>query len=175
MKVEILSDSRKKKIYFISGPYVAIDLNNLGRLLKEKENYQGAEPFLRKAVEILKEEQHPWLSISLGNLGELLTAKGDYMNAEPIFVEALKLGESKLGMENQDVAKLRTKYGFCLIKLERLEKAEEQLLLALPILRNSLGEQNEWTQKTIGYLVELYEAWGKEEAAKEYERFLISR
>lgn len=164
-----------RKIWGEKHLYVAIDLNNLGRLLKEKENYQGAEPFLRKAVEILRKEQHPWLSIGLGNLGELLTAKGDYMNAEPIFVEALKLGESSLGRENQDVAKLRTKYGFCLIKLEQLEKAEEQMLLALPILRNSLGEQNEWTQKTIGYLVELYEAWGKEEAAKEYEKFLISR
>jgi len=164
-----------RKIWGEKHLYVAIDLNNLGRLLKEKENYQGAEPFLRKAVEILREKQHPWLSIGLGNLGELLTAKGDYMNAEPMFVEALKLGESTLGRENQDVAKLRAKYGFCLIKLEQFERAEEQLLLALPILRNSLGEQNEWTQKMIGYLVELYEAWGKEEAAKEYEKFLISR
>jgi len=164
-----------RKIWGEKHLYVAVDLNNLGRLLKEKENYQEAEPFLRKAVEILKEEQHPWLSISLGNLGELMAEKGDYMNAEPIFVEAVMLGERKLGRENQDVAKLRTKYGFCLIKLERLEKAEEQLLLALPILRNSLGEQNEWTQKTIGYLVELYAAWGKEEVAKEYQKLLISR
>jgi serine/threonine protein kinase len=164
-----------RKIWGENHLYVAIDLNNLGRLLKEKRAYQEAEPFLREAVEILKKEQHPWLSISLGNLGELLAEKGDYMNAEPMFVEAVTLGERKLGRENQDVAKLRTKYGFCLINLENLEKAEEQLLLALPVLRNSLGEQNEWTQKTIRYLVELYKVWGKEEIAEEYEKFLISR
>ncbi|MFQ6052123.1 MAG: tetratricopeptide repeat protein [Candidatus Hydrothermarchaeota archaeon] len=154
---------------------VAIDLNNLGRLLQKKGDYESSELLLREAVTILRKKQHPWLSIGLSNLGELLNKKGDYKAAEPIFVEALSIGLKYLGDKNQDVAKLRSRYGACLIKLKRFENAEEQLLAALPVLRDSLGEQNERTQQTISYLIELYEAWSKEDKAAEYRALLASQ
>jgi len=152
--------------------YVAIDLNNLGRFLISKKDYAAGEPLLQEAIEILRKEQHPWLSIGLSNFGELLTEKGDFQAAEPIFVEALTIGVKQLGDKNQDVAKLRSKYGLCLIKLKHFENAEEQLLAALPVLQDSLGEQNEKTQQTINYLIELYEAWSKPNKAEEYRALL---
>jgi serine/threonine protein kinase/Flp pilus assembly protein TadD len=164
-----------RKIFGREHLYVAIDLNNLGRFLKLKKNYVESELLLRESIDILRKEQHPWLSIALGNLGELLTEKGDYQDAELIFEEALTIGKKQLGEQNQDLAKLRSKYGLCLTKLNHFEKAEEQLLAALPILLDSLGEYNEWTQMTISYLINLYTAWDKEAKANEYRAFLSSK
>ena len=112
--------------------------------------------------------------IVLGNLGELITRKGDPAAAEPIFVDALANGLRVFGDQNQDVAKLRSKYGSCLIQLKKFDQAEGELLAALPVLRDSLGGQNDATQTLIGRLVELYEAWGKEEEALKYRALLSS-
>ena len=153
--------------------YVAIDLNNLGNILRDKGDYESSEPLLREAVGILRKKQHPWLSIGLSNLGELLNKKGNYKAAEPIFIEALSIGLEGLGDKNQDVAKLRTRYGECLINLNRFDKAEEQLLEALPILQNSLGKQNERTQQTVRLIIELYETWSKKDEAEKYRGLLV--
>ncbi len=153
--------------------YVAIDLNNLGNILRDKGDYESSEPLLREAVAILRKKQHPWLSIGLSNLGELLNKKGNYKAAEPIFIEALSIGLEGLGDKNQDVAKLRTRYGECLINLNRFDKAEEQLLKALPILQNSLGKQNERTQQTVRLIIELYETWSKKDEAEKYRGLLV--
>jgi tetratricopeptide (TPR) repeat protein len=151
---------------------VAADLNNLGNLLLKEGKYTESEQLLREAMAILKKNNHPWLSINMGNLAELLYKKGEDGAAEPIFAEALSIGLKDFGDKNQDVAKLRGKYGACLIKLKKYEMAEEQLLAALPILENSLGQQNEATQKVIRLLVDLYEAWGKEDKAGQYRSLL---
>jgi len=153
--------------------YVAVDLNNLGNILRDKGDYESSEPLLREAVGILRKKQHPWLSIGLSNLGELLNKKGNYKAAEPIFIEALSIGLEGLGDKNQDVAKLRTRYGECLINLNRFDKAEEQLLEALPILQNSLGKQNERTQQTVRLIIELYETWSKKDEAEKYRGLLV--
>jgi tetratricopeptide (TPR) repeat protein len=155
-------------------PNVGADLGNIGNLLLKKGNYQESEPFLREEVAIFKKNKHPWLSIAMGSLGELLRKKRDPAAAEPILAEALAEGLKDFGDKNQDVAKIRVKYGACLIELKKFELAEEQLLAALPILENSLGQQNEATQRVIRQLVDLYEAWGKEDKASRYRTLLTS-
>jgi len=156
-------------------PNVASDLTNLGNLLLKSGNYTESEPLLREAESILTKNNHPWLCLVRGIIGELLTKKGDPAAAEPILADALAKARDAFGDQNQDVAKLRSKYGACLIQLKKYEKAEEQLLAALPVLRDSLGEQNETTQATVRRLVELYKGWGKEEAASKYRALLLSQ
>jgi serine/threonine protein kinase/Tfp pilus assembly protein PilF len=152
---------------------VAFDLNNLGHLLFEKGDCAASEPLLREALPIIRKFQHPWLAISLGNLGELLYAKGDYSAAEQIMAEGLAIGLDRLGDKNQDVAVLRSKYGGCLLKQKRFDKAEEELLAALPILRSTLGDRDKRTQKTLRFLAELYEARGRLGEAAKYRAFLL--
>jgi len=152
---------------------VAIDLNNLGNILRDMGDYEASEPFLEEAISILQKQEHPWVAIAMSNLGELMNRKGDYSAAEPIFEEALSLGLEHLGDKNQDVAKLQSRYGECLINLNRFDKAEEQLLAALPILQNSLGKRNERTQQAVLLLIELYETWGKKGEAEKYRELLI--
>ena len=171
MRETLASD---RKIWGNEHVNVAIDLNNLGNLFLMSGEYRDSEPLLREAAAILKKLDQPELPIVLGNLGELITRKGDPAAAEPIFVDALANGLRVFGDQNQDVAKLRSKYGSCLIQLKKFDQAEGELLAALPVLRDSLGGQNDATQTLIGRLVELYEAWGKEEEALKYRALLSS-
>jgi tetratricopeptide (TPR) repeat protein len=152
---------------------IASDLSNTGRLLLQKKDYDAAEPYLREAVDIMRKEKHAWLSMSLGNLGELLTAKGAYANAEATYAEALDLGIKAFGEKNQDVAKIRSKYSVCLVNLRKFDEAEKQLLIALPILRDTAGDKDEMTQKAIRRLIELYREWGKPDQAAKYRALLI--
>ena len=172
MRQTLASD---RKLYGNEHVNVAIDLNNLGNLLLKNGDYKESEPLLREAAAILKKQDQPELSIIMGNLGELIAKKGDPAAAEPILADALATGLQVFGGQNQDVAKIRSKYRACLIQLRKFDKAEEELLAALPVLRDSLGAQNKTTQSIISRLVELYEAWGKKEEASKYRAFLSSQ
>lgn len=152
---------------------VGVDLNNLGNLLLKKGNLAEAEPFLREGAAVLDKQGHPWRSFAKGNLAYLLSRKGENKAAEAIFAEALPSALKDFGEDNQDLAKFRTKYGGCLINLGRYGEAEKQLLAALPIFESSLGDKDEWTQRTIRELVRLYEVWGKEEEARRYRAMRI--
>ena len=152
---------------------VAIDLNNLGNLLRDKGDYEASEPFLRNAIYNLQKHEHPWVSIAMSNLGELMNRKGDYNAAEPIFEEALSIGLQHLGDKNQDIAKLQSRYGECLLKLGKFEEAEKKLLTAFPILMDTLGERDARTQQTIGLIVELYEAFDKKDETEKYKQLLL--
>jgi len=144
---------------------VAVDLCNLGNLLVKSGNYGESEPLLREAEAIFQSNDYPGLYVVKGNIGELLTRKGEAGAAEPILAEALEMGLKTSGENNQDVAKIRGKYGACLIQLRQYDKAEKQLLAALPVLEKSLGLEDGATQRVIQSLRELYEAWGKPEKA----------
>lgn len=87
--------------------------------------------------------------------------------------EGLMIGRDRLGDKNQDVALLRSKYGGCLLKQKRFDKAQEELLAALPILRSTLGDRDKRTQKTLRFLAELYEARDRLGEAAKYRAFLL--
>ena len=163
---EILSNDRQAL-----GPRhvnLAIDLNNLGMLLVRRGRFAESEPFLQEAVSIFEKADHAGLAPALGNLGEAQTGSGRYTEAEPVLARAVSLGADRLGERSQDLAKVRVKYAACLLELKRYEAAEGQALAALPILRASLGDRHEWTQRTVRLLVDLYEAWGKPDEARRY-------
>jgi len=147
---------------------VALDLNNLGRLLEARGEDGAAEPRLREAVAILRRENHATLPLVLGNLGELLTKRGDLLEAERVFEEAVPLGLREFGESSQDVAKVRAKYGVCLLKQGKYGEAEPNLVAAFSVLRASLGDRNDRTVETARCLIELYRAWGKERQAAAY-------
>ena len=163
----------ERKLWGSGNVNVAIDLNNLGNLLLKTGNTKESEPLLREAMDILQKQNQPYLAVTMGNLGEVLTRKGDPAAAEPILEEALAKGLKAFGDQNQDVAKLRVKYGACLIELKKFDQAEEEFLAAFPVLRDSLGAQSEAAQAVIGRLVDLYEAWGKEEGALKYRALVL--
>ena len=62
--------------------------------------YAEAEPFYRRALEIVEKqlgEEHPHVATGLNNLALLLQAKGDLTAAEPLYRRALAILKEKLG------------------------------------------------------------------------------
>jgi len=149
---------------------VGLDLNNLGVLLVRRGRPGESEPLLREAVAILEKQGSAGLSIVLGNLGEALGDGGRCAEAEPILARGVALGAFQLGEKSQDLAKVRVKYGVCLLKLGRYPAAEAQALAALPVIRYSLGEGKDWTRRTERLLADVYDAWGKPAEAARYRK-----
>jgi eukaryotic-like serine/threonine-protein kinase len=162
-----------RKIFGKENLNVAIDLNNLGRLLIEKKEYKECALIFEEAIRIFQKEKSPALAFCMGNQGELLTAMGEYQKAEAILAKALELGIKLFGGKSQDIAKIRAKYGSCLIKLKKYDLAEQQLGMALPALQESLGLQDRYTQRVIGYMAEVYDARGNGEKAARFRALIV--
>ena len=126
---------------------VAIDLNNLGTILLEKGDFKECEAVLRKAEAILRRLDSAGLPVALGNIGEAMVRQGRSAQAEPILAEAVRVGSAKLGDQNQDVAKIRVKYGECLASLGRFQEARSSAAAALPVLEQSLGSSSALVQR----------------------------
>ena len=69
-------------------------LNNLGLLLHDQGDYEGAAPLCREALQIRREtlgDRHPSTLISMNNLGGLLQAQGDYEGAAPAITSTARV------------------------------------------------------------------------------------
>jgi tetratricopeptide (TPR) repeat protein/thioredoxin-related protein len=69
--------------------------------------YDGAEPLLQRALDIMekvKGPESPETARSLNSLGLLFYDKGDYAGAEPLYRRALNIREKILGLEHPDTA-----------------------------------------------------------------------
>jgi tetratricopeptide (TPR) repeat protein/tRNA A-37 threonylcarbamoyl transferase component Bud32 len=150
---EILAVDRR--IFGPNHEHVATDLNNLGHLLNRQGRYAESEPLLREAVAALRSLRSPWLPVAAGNLGETLIHTGRAAEAEPLLARALADVLRDFGPDNQDVAKIRVKYGECLHQLGRDAEAETQWRTALPILEGSLGPEDELTRRVAHELADL--------------------
>ncbi len=58
--------------------------------------------------------------------------------------------------------------GRALAALERSDDGESALLEAHGILQTAVGDEHVQTRKVVGYLADLYDAWGKPEQAAEW-------
>ncbi len=75
-------------------PDVAIDLNNLARLLQATNRLGEAEPLMRRALAIDEAslgKDHPNVAIRLNNLARLLQATNRLGEAEPLMRRALAI------------------------------------------------------------------------------------
>lgn len=80
-------------------PRVAILLNDLALALKEKKDYQSAEPLLRRALAVQQKaygQERYQTATTMGNLGNLLQAMNRIDEAEHMLREALRIFEQKL-------------------------------------------------------------------------------
>ena len=97
-------------------PNVAIDLNNLARLLQATNRLSEAEPFMRRALAINEKSfgpDHPNVAIALNNLALLLYATNRLAGAEPLYRRTLAIDEKSFGPDHPNVAKTSTIWRSC--------------------------------------------------------------
>jgi serine/threonine protein kinase/tetratricopeptide (TPR) repeat protein len=105
--------------------------------------------------------------------GRIALQRGDTVRGEALLQTALAIFERIYGRKNRYV------YGGLVMQLAQVRRArrdyagaEALLLDGVEAGRRQMGERNPRLQRTIRQLVQLYEAWGKQQQAQEYRRLL---
>jgi tetratricopeptide (TPR) repeat protein/tRNA A-37 threonylcarbamoyl transferase component Bud32 len=149
--------------------------SDLGSCLREKGDLVEAEARLRDALAVqrrLLPSGLAELASTLVNLGATLNGLGSSEEAAPLLQEAVDSFASLLGDNHSITGAARSALGDCLVRLERYEEAEKQLLEAYRILESD-GRQRETRTRTVDRLVALYEAWGRSEQADKWRAILL--
>jgi tetratricopeptide (TPR) repeat protein len=165
---------------------VAWARHSLAGLLGEKGDYEEAEALYRDALDGVRKihgNEYPMVATCLLDLGRMIARlnaptevqqrDGDCETALPLFEEAIRIREASMELNSADY--LLYSYGQCLTALARYEEAEQQLVLAYSLVRDTRGTEDKATLRYVEYveaLADLYEAWGKPEKAAEYRTML---
>ncbi len=143
----------------------------MGWLLQSQGKLTEAEPYYREALEGKRRvlgDDHLHTLISKSNLALLLVDLGNAVEAEQLAGEAVVAARETLGAEDWWHGNFLGKHGRALAALQRFDDAESTLLEAHGILQTALGDEHEHTKRVVGYLADLYDAWGKPEKAAEW-------
>lgn len=152
-------------------PYVAYDLNELARLFSKKGDLDQAESFFRRAIDIYLEtlpSDHGYVSSAQFGLGKLLIERREYEEAETILSECLESRRRSLPEGHPRIGQAATALGRNLTGLSRFAEAEAYLKEGFELLSVSETASEEDVAEAARGLVELYETWGKPEAADEF-------
>ena len=88
-------------------PGLALTIDNLGALLDEDGDYEGAEKLYLESLAMrhrLLGDKHPLIALTLGSLAGVRQTKGDLAGAEAMFREALAMEQQTLGEVHPEVA-----------------------------------------------------------------------
>ena len=154
---------------------VATTMNNLALLLRDKGNYDEAEALFRQAISIDRKilgESHPSVATFLNNLANLLQRRGDYERAEAEYREAIGVYRKVFPENHWEIATIKSLLGGCLVASRRYDEAEPLLLESYPIIRTNFGDSHNRTRVALKRIVDLYNAWGKQQKAAQYAAML---
>lgn len=118
-------------------------LDNIGKLLIERGDFDRAEELLNEALEMRRRMQspdHPALGNSLNNLAHLRRQRGDYEAAERLQREALKIYRERYGEQHPLVATCLNNLAMTLSEKGDYDGAEPYAREALRLWRERLGE-----------------------------------
>jgi tetratricopeptide (TPR) repeat protein len=154
-------------------------LNSAGTYLKNRGQYQEAEPLLREALARAETQSgidHPDTSYVLNNLANLYYKRGKYEEAEPLYRRALAIYEKVLEPENPDTADTLNNLALLYSDQGKDEEAEPLYLRSLAIYEKVLGPEHPDTAQSLHNLAALYHEQGKNEVAEAlYQRALAIR
>ena len=156
-------------------PETLAAIGNMGNLLRAQGKLAEAEPYYREALEARRRvlgDEHPNTLISASNLALLLIDLGDPVEAERLALDTVNVARSTIGPEHWFAGNFLGKHGRALAALGRYDEAEAARFEAHGTLVAALGDRHGQTTRVVGYLADLYDAWGKPEQAAEWRSML---
>lgn len=148
---------------------IAVNLSNLGALLRVTNRLDEAEDILRHALEITEnnfEPNHPNIANQLNNLARLLRSANRLEEAEPLYRRSIAINEKSLGKDHPNVARGLNNLAALLRATNRLTEAEILYRRALAIIENSLGANHPIIAIFLNNLAELLSATNRTEEAE---------
>jgi len=123
-------------------PRLAKSLNKLAVLHDTQGEYEKAEQYLTKIVEIYKKggKSHKLdLATTLSNLGAVHYAQEQYDKARPLFHQAIEMREQELGQDHKDLVNDLKNLAGLHARQQEYEQAEPYLKRALSIIEKTSG------------------------------------
>ena len=152
-------------------PDTLLSMQNLAAILTRLGRENEAVPLLREVLVTYREilgPSHPNVLVVSHNLARTLTDSGEADEAVDIYGEIVDLARQRFGPDHYLVATFEGGLGASLLRLRRYASAEVELLNSYNLLEAVFGPEHRRTATARHRLVELYEAWGKPEAADSY-------
>lgn len=136
-------------------------LHEAGQYLKQRAQFEEAEPLYRRIIEIGKrslELDHPSVSTWLNHLATLLEDTNRISEAEILFRQAIEIGERSLGSEHPDVASRINNLALLLHTTNRMIEAEFLFRQVIDIGERTLGPDHPIVASRLNNLARLLHA-----------------
>jgi tetratricopeptide (TPR) repeat protein len=150
-------------------PRVAVLLNNLALMLRQRNDNAAAEPLLRRAAAIQVKAfgaKSPAVASTLNNLGSLLQSRSKMGEAEQAERTALRIFEQKLGPETSELATTCTNLADLLWTKGAKAEAAPLYRRALAIDESIYGRDHPEVASDLGNLGLLLRELGQSAAAE---------
>jgi len=137
--------------------------------LRERAQYQEAEPLYQRALRMCKQIQRLDRSQearALSGLALLYAEQGKHEQAEPLYQQALFIREQSLGQEHPEVARLLNTLANLYLMQGKYGQAEPLYQRALCIWEQSLGKTHPMVARPLHNLALLYAKQSKYELAE---------
>ncbi len=151
-------------------PNTLIALNNFAGLFQQTDDYAQAIPLFHEAFAVSEETlgiSHPDTLNTLSNIGFTHLMAGQVEEAGPFLLRARD--EANRSLKGRELGVIVGKYGTYLLRAERFEEAETELLSAYDILVEAVGPDGRHSQLIIPDIIEVYEALGDDDAVELWE------
>jgi len=156
---------------------VAAMCNNLAYLRRAAGDYDAAETYFLKALEIMHRElgsEHEETALLCNNLGACYQAAGFYEQAREMHLMALEARVANEGESHPDTAQSHNNLALALAMTGEPEAAEEHFEMAIEGLKASGAEFDSDLQAVTGNFAEFLRQSGSSEKAAEVEAQLAS-
>jgi tetratricopeptide (TPR) repeat protein len=151
-------------------------LNHVGDYLKQRAQYEEAEPLYQRASLICEQQlgsEHPTTADSLNNLANLYHHQGKYNEAEALYQRVLSIRKHQLGAEHPSTATSLNNLAVLYSYQGRYIEAEQIFVEASVIDQKIWGLDHPNVARDLNNLGEVLEAQGRlSEALVCYERAL---
>jgi tetratricopeptide (TPR) repeat protein len=150
---------------------IATNLNNLGIILKDRDDTKRAHTYFKQALKISEAfygPDHPEVATNLNNLGYLMKDKGDAGHARLCFERALKISEASYGPNHPEVATNLNNLGYLMKDKGDAEDARVYFERALSINEAAYGIDHPNVASTLNNLGDLRKAKGDFNGAQAY-------
>ncbi len=164
-----------KKVFGKEHDQYLVTLHNYSGLLTDMGKYSEADSIERIVIQIYKKlygDDHPNIAVMLHNFGLGLLNQNKYEEAEPILLESLEICSNFFEPDDWRLILHKRSVGLCYYKQKRYSEAEPLFVESYPIFKAKFGEENNYTRKSLEFIIGLYKAWDKPEKVAEYEAFL---
>jgi len=160
----------RRRLYPQGHTAIAQSLVSLGISRMRRGRASDGEGPVREAVDMYAAalgQEHEFVARSTVALGAILASQGKWDPAVEAYARAAAIFAKRFPGDDGRTANAKSQWGGCLIELKRFGEAEPLLLEAWGMLERTKADPAA-LRVTAGRLAELYRAWGKEDAAKEW-------